>query len=262
MTSFVRSADGTEIAFDRLGQGTPIVLIAGMFCLRQALGELAEQLAPTCTVINYDRRGRGESGDTQPYSPQREIEDLAALITELGGSAAVYGHSSGAGLALNAAAAGLAMTHVILHEPPYVGDDDGSRQRARGLAADVRTAVDEGRNADAIGLFMTSTGMPAEMAERQKNDPAMIAVAPTMPYDFEVMGNSTHGGAIPEDAVRSVTAPTLVIAGRSSPPFFRDTAERLNALLPNGTYVVLDVDHGAPAEVVAPVIASFLSDRA
>jgi pimeloyl-ACP methyl ester carboxylesterase len=100
MTDHVTSADGTRIAFDRLGEGGPVVVVSGMFCDRQTTRQLAERLAERLSVINYDRRGRGESGDTAPYAVQREIEDLGALIAELGGSASVYGHSSGAGLAL------------------------------------------------------------------------------------------------------------------------------------------------------------------
>lgn len=114
----VKSADGTPIVFDRLGDGPPVVLVTGALCDRSATRALAEELARTFTVINYDRRGRGDSDDTAPYAVQREIEDLAALITEAGGTAAVYGHSSGAALALHAAAHGLPITRLVLHEPP------------------------------------------------------------------------------------------------------------------------------------------------
>ena len=106
MTSFVTSRDGTRIAYDLLGDGPPLIVVSGMFCTRQTTHELSEQLAARCVVVNYDRRGRGESGDTPPYAAEREIDDLAALIDAVGGSAAVYVHSSGAGLALRAAAAG------------------------------------------------------------------------------------------------------------------------------------------------------------
>jgi len=119
MTSYVTSADGTQIAFDRFGQGSPVVVVSGIFCDRQTTQELAEQLAQQFSVINYDRRGRGDSGDTAPYAVEREVEDLGALIAEAGGTASVYGHSSGAGLALNAAASGLPITRLVLHEPPY-----------------------------------------------------------------------------------------------------------------------------------------------
>ena len=131
MTSFVTSADGTEIAYDRLGDGPPIVVIGGIFNTRQTMRALADELALELTAINFDRRGRGDSGDAAPYAVEREVEDLAALIEGVGGAAAVYGHSSGAGLALHAAAAGPPITRLVVHEPPFSEDDDESRQSAR-----------------------------------------------------------------------------------------------------------------------------------
>lgn len=260
MTSFATSSDGTRIAYDRLGRGPAVVVIGGLFNDRTTTRPLAERLAEGFTVINYDRRGRGESGDTAPYAVEREIEDVAALIAEVEGSAAVYGHSSGAGLALNAAAAGLPITKLILHEPPYGGDDEESRRSARELAQTIQKAIDEDRRADAISAFLEASGMPPEAARGAAADERMLAVAPTMPYDFEVMGD-TRGGGIPVDLARKVDLPTLVIAGDASPAFFMDTARRLVELLPNGRLAVLEgADHGAPAEVVAPVVESFLSD--
>jgi pimeloyl-ACP methyl ester carboxylesterase len=260
MTNHVTSADGTRIAFERLGQGPPVVLVGGMFCDRRATRPLAELLARRCTVIDYDRRGRGDSGDTAPYAVAREVEDLGALLAEAGGKAAVYGHSSGAGLALNAAGRGLPVTRLVLHEPPYGPGDEQSRRDARALAENVRAAIAEDRRADAIALFMAAAGMPEEMAAGAGADPDMRAAAPTMPYDFEVMGDFTEGGAIPEDLVRAVTVPALVLAGGASPRFFRDTAERIVRMLPDGRYTVLDgQDHGASAEAVAPVVEEFLT---
>jgi pimeloyl-ACP methyl ester carboxylesterase len=260
MTSYVTSADGTRIAFDRLGRGSPVVVVSGIFCDRQTTRDLAEQLAQQFSVINYDRRGRGDSGDTAPYAVEREVEDLDALIAEAGGTASVYGHSSGAGLALNAAASGLPITRLVLHEPPYGPDDDESRRGARELAETIRVAIAEDRRADAITLFLTASGMPREMAEGMSSDPKMQAVAPTMPYDFEVMGDVNSGGTIPEGLVRAIGVPTLVIAGGASPDFFRDTAARIADMLPNGTYTVLEgQDHAAPADVVAPEVAKFFT---
>ena len=138
MTHFATSADGTRIAFDRLGRGTPVVIVSGIFCDRTRTQELAERLAHHFTVINFDRRGRGESGDTPPYGVAREVEDLAAVIAHAGGAAAVYGHSSGAGVALRAAASGLPITRLVLHEPSYSGDDEESKRSARELAETVR----------------------------------------------------------------------------------------------------------------------------
>lgn len=263
MTSYVSSADGTSIAFDHLGQGSVVVIVSGMFCVRQTTQPLAEQLAQRFAVINYDRRGRGESGDTAPYAVDREVEDLDALIAEVGGTAAVYGHSSGAGLALQAAARGLPITHLVLHEPPYGPDDEASTRHAQELAASVSAALAEDRRVHALKLFFTEYGMPYDMVEATSQDPNMQAVAPTMVYDFEIMGDTSQGGTIPEDLVRRISIPTLVVAGSASPEFFRDAAERLVRLLPHGTHAVLDGhDHGAPAEVVAPVVADFLAAAA
>jgi pimeloyl-ACP methyl ester carboxylesterase len=259
VTNYVTSADGTRIAFDRLGHGSPVVVVSGMFCDRRTTQELADHLAKEFTVVNYDRRGRGESGDTAPYAVEREVEDLGALIAEVGESAAVYGHSSGAGLALNAAAGGLPITRLVLHEPPYGPDDEDSKREARELAESVRLALAEDRRADAIKLFFAASGMPPEMVEGASSDPSMLAVAPTMPYDFAVMGDD-GGGTIPEEVVRNLNIPTLVIAGGASPSFFRDTAARIAELLPNGTQTVLQgYDHGAPPDVVAPAVTEFLA---
>ena len=260
MTSYVTSVDGTQIAFDRFGDGPPVVVVSGMFCDRQTTQELAERLGQQFTVINYDRRGRGQSSDTAPYAVEREVEDLGALITEVGGTASVYGHSSGAGLALNAAARGLPISRLVLHEPPYGPDDEESKRGARELAESVRAALAEDRRAHAIELFFTASGMPPEMVEGASGDPKMQAMAPTMPYDFEVMGDVSRGGTIPEDLVRVISIPTLVVAGGTSPDFFRDTAARIAEILPNGKHTVLEgQDHGAAADVVAPVVADFLA---
>jgi pimeloyl-ACP methyl ester carboxylesterase len=261
MTNYACSEDGTKIAFDRMGDGPAVVLVSGLFCYRPMTQPLARQLARSFTVVHYDRRGRGESGDTPPYAVEREVEDLAALIDEIGGTAAVYGHSSGAGLALEAAAQGLPITALVLHEPPYGADDEDEKAQARELADDIISAVWEDRRADAVKLFLAASGMPPDMAEEVAADPGMQAVAHTMPYDFEVMGHTSRGGVIPEDLVRSIRMPTLVLAGTASPDFFRDTAIRLAGLLPDGRYSVLEgQDHGAPADVVAPVVAAFLAE--
>jgi pimeloyl-ACP methyl ester carboxylesterase len=262
MTNHVTSADGTRLGYDRLGAGPPVVLVSGLFCTRQTTRPLAEELAGRFTVLNYDRRGRGDSGDTAPYAVEREVEDLAALVAEAGGVAAVYGHSSGAGLALRAAASGVPISRLVLHEPPYGADDEDSTRSARDLAVDIRAALAEDRRADAIRRFFADSGMPPEMIDGMSADPGMLAVAPTMVNDLEVMGDF-EGGTIPEDLVRAVTVPTLVVAGGASPDFFRHTADRLVELLPDATAATLDGhDHGAPADVVAPVVATFLTGEA
>ncbi|MFV2178425.1 alpha/beta fold hydrolase [Actinomadura sp. LOL_016] len=256
MTDHAISADGTRIAFDLLGDGPPLVLVAGMFCDRRATGDLAKALAGDFTVVNYDRRGRGDSGDTLPYAPEREVEDIAALIAAAGGGASVYGHSSGASLALNAAAAGLPVDRLVLHEPPYGADDDESRAHARELADRVAAAIADDRPADAIRAFMASTGMPDEMATGISADPSMQAIAPTMPYDHAVVG---HDGTIPVDRARAITAPTLVLAGDGSAPFFRDTAARLGEIIPDARVQTLEgVGHDAPPDAITGPVTAFL----
>jgi pimeloyl-ACP methyl ester carboxylesterase len=163
---------------------------------------------------------------------------------------------------LNAAASGLPTTRLVLHEPPYGPDDEESKRSAKELAENVRAALAEDRRGDAIKLFLTASGMPPEMVEVISSDPKMHAIPPTMPYDFEVMGDISRGGTIPEDLVRAISIPTLVIAGGASPDFFRDAAARIVEVLPNGKHTVLEGhDHGAPADVVAPVVSEVFTTR-
>jgi len=257
MTEFATSADGTRIAFDQLGDGPPLIIAAGIFCDRSEMEPLAEELSTWFTVINFDRRGRGESGDTAPYTAEREVEDIAALIAELGGSAALYGHSSGAGLALNAAAAGLPISRLILHEPPYSADDE-SKAAAREMYLEVQRALNEDRRGDAIAMFFKGFGMPPEVIEDMKSDDRMLRLAGTMHHDFEIMGDN-RGEGVPDDRVKAINVPTLVMCGSESPDFFGIVADRIAELLPNGKQTVLmGQDHGAAADVVAPVIAEYL----
>ena len=260
MTDYVSSADGTRIAHEVLGDGDPLILVGGMFCHRPATAELAAALADRCTVLNYDRRGRGQSegGPAGADAVEREVEDLAALIDLLGGRASLYGHSSGAGLVFHAAAAGLPVDRLVLHEPPWGADDPASIAEAVALDADIRAALTEERRGDAIARFMQDAGLPDEVLEHMCIDPDMLAVAPSMTYDLVVMGESS-GGTVPTELMSSVTAPTLVLAGSASPEFFRTTAEQVARGLPSGELARLEGhDHGAPASAVAPVVQDFL----
>lgn len=262
MTNYVTSGDGTQIAFDRFGEGPAVIVVGGMFCDRQTTRPLAEHLAQQFNVINYDRRGRGESGNTAPYAAAREVDDIGALIAAAGGTASVYGHSSGAGLALNAAAGGLPIARLVLHEPPYGPDEEDSKRSARELAENIRALLAEDRRADAIRQFFAAYGLPPEMVEGMSSDPRMLALAPTMSHDFEVMGEITRGGAIPEHLVRAINIPTLVITGGASPDFFLKTAARIAEILPNGKHTVLKgQDHEAPADIVGPLVAEFFAGR-
>lgn len=224
---------------------------------------LAEELAKHFTVINYDRRGRGDSGDSPPYAIEREIEDLGALIAEAGGAASVYGHSSGAGLVLHAAAAGLPIDKVVLHDPPYSPDGEEERRLSREYGEKLKIILSEGRRGDAVELFMTLVGMPQEMVDQMRQSPAwagLEALAPTLAYDSEVMGDISRGGTIPVDLVGGVRAATLVLVGGASPAFMMDVGRQIAAALPNGRHRVLEGhDHVVPPEMLAPVLAEFFA---
>ncbi len=167
----VGSRDGTTIGFDRSGEGPPIVLVGGAFNDRSTAAPLAAQLEPRFTVFTYDRRGRGGSGDTAPYAVDREIEDLEALIADAGGSASVYGLSSGGVLALEAAARGLPITRLVVFEPPFIVE--GSRPRPpEDLALQLSELASSGRRGDAVELFITkAVGLPVEAVEQMRNAP-------------------------------------------------------------------------------------------
>ena len=195
-----------------------------------------------------------------PYSLKREFDDLAAIIEAAGGGATLYGHSSGAGLALRAAAHGLPVTRLILHEPPFGADDAESTTAAKALAGSVVAALDAGRGADAIEVFMTAAGLPPDAVSAMCEDPRLVAMAHTMRYDIEVMGEMVTGGTLPEDEVRAIEVPTLVLAGDASPAFFRDTAARIAGILRDGRLQILPGEgHEPTPEVVAAAVRGFLA---
>src|SRR5436190_5059586 len=188
----VVSKDGTPIAFDRSGAGPAVILVCGASTTRAANAPLAALLALHFTVFNYDRRGRGDSGDTAPYAVEREIEDLDALIKEAGEATSVFGTSSGAILALEAAAHGLAITKLALWEPPFSVDDDGPR-RHKEYATRLAELLAAGRRGDAVALFMKQVGLPPEFVVQARNAPWWSAtedLAHTLAYDAAVMGDS------------------------------------------------------------------------
>jgi pimeloyl-ACP methyl ester carboxylesterase len=259
------SRDGTPIAFERLGDGPPVIAVCGAMCDRALMRPTAEELAKHFTVFNYDRRGRGDSGDTAPYAIGREIEDLDALITEAGGHAYVYGHSSGAGLALHAAAAGLAVSRLVLHDPPYTPDgDEEARQSAREYGEELKTRLSEGRRGDAVELFFATVGMPWEMVDEMRQTPRwaeLEVIAPTLAYDSEVMGDVGREGTIPVDRAGAVTVPALVLTGGADHPWMTDVGHRLAEVLPQGRHRVLGgQEHVVPPEVLVPVLTGFLAD--
>jgi pimeloyl-ACP methyl ester carboxylesterase len=255
----VRSKDGTTIAFDRLGAGTPVILVSGASTARTIHGQLAELLAVDFEVFNYDRRGRGDSGDTAPYAIEREVEDLHAVMTEAGGAAAVFGNSSGAVLALHAAAAGLPITKLALWEPPFMVDPDAPR-RQQEYVAQLTELLDGGRRGDAMALFMKTIGLPEEMIAGIRRAPmwsGMEAIAPTLVYDATVMGDSM----VPTDLVASVEAPTLVLDGSETGAWAVNSAQALTSALPNTQRRTLHgQDHNVAWEVLAPVVSEFFAE--
>lgn len=261
MVQTVTSRDGTRIAYECVGAGPPVIMIGGMFCDRNTFRDRAEALADTLRVVIYDRRGRGESGDTQPYAVAREIEDLEAVISQLGGRAAVYGHSSGAGLALEAAASGLAIDRLVLHDPPYGADDEESISEARTLAHAISEALAQGRPGDAISAFLLASGAPAERARAMAGSPALIAIAHTMPYDMAVMGGATRGRVVPVPLAKAIAAPTLLLVGERSGPMFQAAVERLSEVMPAARVRTLaGTGHEASAEVIKAAAAPFLAN--
>jgi Alpha/beta hydrolase family len=253
-----RSSDGTTIAFDRLGVGTPVILVSGASTSRAVHTRLAELLAADFTVLNYDRRGRGDSGDTPPYRVQREVEDLRAVLAEAGGAAAVFGNSSGAVLALHAAAAGLPLTRLALWEPPFMVDPDAPR-RQQAYVAELTGLLDAGRHGDAMALFMRSIGLPEPMITGMRDGPmwtGMEALAPTLAYDAAVMGDSL----VPTEVVASVTAPTLVLDGGDTGAWAASAARALSEALPSPVrHTLRGQSHNVAWDVLAPQLKDFFT---
>ncbi|MEW1911312.1 alpha/beta fold hydrolase [Kitasatospora sp. NPDC085895] len=262
MTSIV-SADGTTIAHTVTGSGPAVVFVDGALCHR-AFGPsqaVAEQLAAHHTVYTYDRRGRGASGDTAPYAVEREVEDLAAVITAAGGRAAVVGISSGAALALRAATHGIGISHVAVYEPPF-STEDAQRARftdyATGLAADLA----EERRGEAVSRFMTFVGAPEPMVEQLRSTPvwpAFEAVAPTLAYDAAVL-DAGVGANVPADALAKITVHVLVLDGGASPELLRAPARAVAAAIPHAEYRSLpDQTHEVAADALAPALLKFFA---
>jgi pimeloyl-ACP methyl ester carboxylesterase len=254
----VLSKDGTTIAFDLLGDGPPVILVCGGSVDRMSNAGVAAILASDFTVFNYDRRGRGDSGDTPPYAIEREVEDIDAVLTAAGGAACLYGSSSGAALALEAAASGLPITKLALWEPPYILDD--TQRPPADQVERYNEMIAEGRRGDAVEYFMSKVvGMPPEFVEQARTQPwwaATEALAHTLAYDATIMGDYS----LPTERAASVTTPAVVIAGGASFPFMRETANALAEALPHGQTRTLEgQDHNVAPESIAPVLKEFFA---
>jgi pimeloyl-ACP methyl ester carboxylesterase len=272
----VTSKDGTAIAYDQVGKGPALILVGG------ALGErshpratqLVELLAPHFTVFNYDRRGRGDSGDTLPYAVEREVEDIEALINAAGGSAFICGFSSGAVLALEATNRLPAkVKKLALYEPPFIIDD--SRPPVpEDYVAQLNAAIAAGRPGDAVEIFMTKALLiPAEIVAQMRTAPAdelsdsemklpewveMEKVAHTLAYDGTILGDMMSGKPLPPQKWASATSPTLVMVGGNSEAFFHHGTQALVDELPNAQHRVLEgQDHAAAPDAITPVLMAF-----
>lgn len=290
----VTSADGTRIAFHRSGAGPPLVLVHGAFTGRDhpTLREVAVALSPWFTVYNYDRRGRGGSGDTPPHTAEREIEDLAAVVALAaagdpvtpraspgppgreppgrpeappgraeappGGPVMLFGGSSGAALALAAAARDPAVAKLALWEPPYhVGACAPSLPA--GFAATLEGLVRRGRRGDAVELFMVAAAeVPADAVTAMRAGPSwpgLEALAHTLAYEAAVMG---PGNALPTELLAAISLPTLVLNGADSPRWMRDAGRAVAAAVPGATHRVLDGQpHAVAARSLAPELLEF-----
>jgi pimeloyl-ACP methyl ester carboxylesterase len=259
--SHVRSKDGTTIAYERSGSGAALILVDGALCSRTfgPSPKLAPLLARHFTVYTYDRRGRGKSGDTAPYSPAREVEDIAALVETAGGSASLLGLSSGGALALEAAASGLPIERLAAYEPPYV-DDRGQRGGAlhEGRLACLLAAGNRGA---AVKYFMKDmVGVPAPAVVMMRLMPwiwrKLEAVAHTLPYDAAVM----TAFRIPRARFASIGVPALVMNGAKSDARLREAAHTIVAAIPAARHRELaGQTHNVKPDALTPVVVDFLT---
>jgi pimeloyl-ACP methyl ester carboxylesterase len=257
----VTSKNGTTIAYDKAGQGLAVILVEGATGSRGDSAELAKLLAPDFTVYSYDRRGRGESTDTKPYSVQREVEDIEALIESAGEAACLYGISSGGALALEAAAKlNGKVKKLAIYEVPYDSSEPGIKAW-REYRITLSELVEADRRGDAVTLFMKFVGVPDEMIEGMRHAPmwhSMEMIAPTLVYDAAVLGEDR---TVPTERASNITAHTLVMDGGKSygyMPFMRTTAEALTRAIPSAQHRVIESQaHDIDSKVLAPVLTEF-----
>lgn len=248
------SIDGTRIAFYPVGEGMPVVIVGGAFSTAEGGTPLAEALAEAgFQGVTMDRRARGESGDTPPYTPIREAEDLAAVIDAVGGGAAVLGHSSGAILALFAAGEGVPITHLFLSEPPFLF---GEAEPALDLPDRLQALVDTGKSDEAVTLFQREViGLPDAAVEQIRASPmfpSLVAVAQSVVYDALL----TKAVSTPTSAMTGVEMPVTILRGEPTMPILVRASDRLAEAMPNAELVVVPEshDHGVdPAGTVREI---------
>ena len=265
MTHFTTSKDGTNIAYSKTGKGKPLVLVDGAFCHRKfgANEKLPQHLSDNFTVYSYDRRGRSESENTLPYSPQKEYEDLQAVINEAGGNAYVYGISSGAALALEAANTGVKMEKLALYEAPYI-TDNSRKPLPENYLKTLTEFAEQGENGKAVKYFMqTGIGLPAFVLWMMQLMPAwkqMKHLAHTLPYDTEILGNTGSGKPLSKEKWSNVNIPTLVISGSKSAKWSQKSMQHLATVLLNAKHQTLTgQSHIVNPKVLAQELKQFFN---
>lgn len=254
----VTSSDGTRIAFERSGEGPTVLLVGGSLADHHFYTPLANELAQHFAVYNFDRRGRGESGDTQPYAVEREVEDVGALVAHAEGPVFLYGHSAGSALALRAAAAGLEVAKLILADPPFTprGEhDEAAKTEHAEQVARIRELNDRGDYKGSVKFFLSDYGLPDEDLEAMLSSPAgenMLDCARALPYDYAVLGD----GLVPTQLAAKASVPTLILVAGSMP----ETAQVLAEIMPNARFRAMDSStHELPPQALAPVLKEFFS---
>ncbi|WP_138442109.1 alpha/beta fold hydrolase [Sinomonas susongensis] len=252
----VTSQDGTVIAFDRSGRGEPLIVVSGASSDRQADAALASALAEHFDVLNYDRRGRGDSTDTLPFAVEREIDDIAALLDVAGAPPVLVGFSSGAALAARAAAS-LPVRALVMWEPPYPTDEQGIAAAAA-YTLELKKRIDDGDHDGAFTLFLERVGLPAEAIAGMRQSPYWprgVRLAPTLAYD-----DAALGGPIPADVFGTISVPALVLSGGASPKMLQDGAKAAAAAIPGSAYGSLDGQtHDVSADLLTAAVVDFAS---
>jgi len=254
-----QSKDGTTLAYDVYGSGPALIYITGASCFRSFKPVLADAkaFAQEFTVYNYDRRGRGDSGDTPPYSVEREVEDIEAMIDAAGGKAHLYGHSSGAVLALEAALRlGGKVNRVVMYDPSYV-HDEAEKATYGQLSQEVRKLLDAGKNKEALRTFLKGIGMPSMFVWLLPLVPGwktMVRLAPTLAYDIALTRDLP-----PVERASHVAVPTHIIVGEKSPAGIHDVADQLARAIPSSRFERLaGEDHMVSARALLPLLSRFL----
>jgi pimeloyl-ACP methyl ester carboxylesterase len=261
----VTSADGTQIAYDRYGEGPAVILVNGALGYRKfkTMEQIATALAEYCTVINYDRRGRGESGPAGPASVEREVEDIGALIEVVGGRASLWGYSSGSALALRAAASGLPVEKLVLYEAPFKTDPDAKFPRDD-YAARLEPLIAADDRMGAAKHFMRNLGMPGPMVSVMSLVPMFRrfgANGHTLMFDYLALGDQNmHGSPLRAEEWAPVTCPTLVVYGSKTYPSLKHASRSLADVLSNAALRELPGQkHAVKPSVIVPVIAEFVA---